>query len=147
MLHLENSFALCWNLDVSEIISQKYETFLNFMLLKGKKKTDLTRVNEERNILYTIKWRTADFIDHILYWICLLNTLCNYTVRWIQSKHNYKYMAKWWCLLAMEEKKLYVSAYRGHFQVLTTFLLKEFHIICPNHVVILRSHHHFTCCC
>jgi len=37
-------------------------------------------------------------------------------------------MAKWWCLLAIE--KLHVSAYSGHLQVLTTFLLKEFYIIC-----------------
>ena len=42
-------------------------------------------------------------------------------------------------------KKLHVSAYSGHLQVLTTFLLKEFYIICLNRVVILRSHHHFTC--
>jgi len=41
-------------------------------------------------------------------------------------------------------KKLYVSAYSGHLQVLTTFLLKEFYIICLNRVVMLRSHH-FTC--
>ena len=27
-------------------------------------------------------------------------------------------------------KKLHVSAYSGHLQVLTTFLLKEFYIIC-----------------
>jgi len=62
------------------------------------------------------------------------------------KKHNYKYMAKWWCLLAMEEL-LHVSAYSGHLQVLTTFLLKEFYIICVNRVVMLRSHHHFTCFC
>ena len=48
-------------------------------------------------------------------------------------------------LLAME--KLHVSAYSGHHQVLTTFLLKEFYIICLNRVVMLRSHHHFTCVC
>jgi len=36
-------------------------------------------------------------------------------------------MAKGWCLLAM--KKLHVSAYSGHLQVLTTFLLKEFYMI------------------
>jgi len=29
--------------------------------------------------------------------------------------------------------KLHVSAYSGHLQVLTTFLLKEFYIICLNH--------------
>ena len=40
------------------------------------------------------------------------------------QKHNYKYMAKWWCLLALE--KLHVSAYSGHHQVFTTFLLKSF---------------------
>ena len=45
--------------------------------------------------------------------------------------------------LAME--KLHVSAYSGHIQVLTTFLLKEFYIICLNGMVILSSHHHFTC--
>ena len=28
--------------------------------------------------------------------------------------------------------KLHVSAYNGHLQVLTTFLLKEFYIICKN---------------
>jgi len=53
-------------------------------------------------------------------------------------------MAKWWCLLAME--KLNVSAYSGHLQVLTTFLLKEFYIICLNRVVMLRSHHHHFMC-
>jgi len=40
-------------------------------------------------------------------------------------------------------KKLHVSAYSGHLQGLTTFLLKEFYIICLNCVVMLRSHHHF----
>jgi len=39
------------------------------------------------------------------------------------KKHNYEYMAKWWCLLAMEKQR--VSAYSGHLQVLTTLLLKE----------------------
>jgi len=34
-------------------------------------------------------------------------------------------------------KKLHVSAYSGHLEVLTTFLLKEFYIICPNRVVML----------
>jgi len=43
------------------------------------------------------------------------------------QKHSYKYMAKWWCLLAMGgKKKLCVLAYSDHLQVLTTFLLKEF---------------------
>ena len=42
-------------------------------------------------------------------------------------------------------KKLHVSAYSGHLQVSTTFLLKEFYIICLNRVVMLQSHHHFTC--
>jgi len=55
----------------------------------------------------------------------------------VSQKHNNKYMAKWWCLLAME--KLHVSAYSGNLQVLTTFLLKEFYIICLNRVVMLRS--------
>jgi len=40
-------------------------------------------------------------------------------------------------------KKLHVSAYSGHLQVLTTFLLKEFYIICLNRVVMLRYHRHF----
>ena len=61
------------------------------------------------------------------------------------QKHNYKYTAKWWCLLAME--KLHVSAYSGYLQVLITFLLKEFYIIYLNCVVMLRSHHHFMCFC
>jgi len=34
--------------------------------------------------------------------------------------------------------KLHVSAYSGHLQVLTTFLLKEFYIICLNCVVMLK---------
>jgi len=51
-------------------------------------------------------------------------------------------MVKWW-LLAIE--KLHVSVYGGHLQVLTTFLLKEFYIICLNRVVMLKTHHHFTC--
>jgi len=52
-------------------------------------------------------------------------------------------MVTLWYLLAME--KLHVSVYSGHLQVLTTFLLKEFYIICLNRVVMLRSNHHFTC--
>jgi len=35
-------------------------------------------------------------------------------------------MAKWRCLLAIEKKKLNISAYSGHLQVLITFLLKRF---------------------
>jgi len=41
--------------------------------------------------------------------------------------------------------KLHVSAYSGHLQVLINFLLKEFYVICLNRLVMLRSHHHFTC--
>ena len=44
-------------------------------------------------------------------------------------------------------KKLHVSAYSVHPQVLTTFLLKEFYTICLSLVVMLRSHNHFTCFC
>ena len=44
-------------------------------------------------------------------------------------------MAKLWRLLAIE--KLHVSVYSGHFHVLTTFLLKEFYIICLNRVVMI----------
>jgi len=44
-------------------------------------------------------------------------------------------------------KKLHVSAYSDNLLVLTTFLLKEFCIICLNRVVMLRSDHHFTCFC
>ena len=44
-------------------------------------------------------------------------------------------------------KKLHVSAYSGHLQILTTFLLKEFYIKYLNRVVMLRSHHRFTCFC
>jgi len=44
-------------------------------------------------------------------------------------------------------EKLHVSAYNGHLQIWTTFLLKEFYIICLNRVVMLRSHHDFTCFC
>jgi len=35
--------------------------------------------------------------------------------------------------------KVHVSAYGGHHQVLTTFLLEEFYIICLNHVAMLIS--------
>ena len=56
------------------------------------------------------------------------------------QKHNYKYMAKWWCLLAME--KLHVSAHSGHLQVLKTFLLKEFYVIC--HIFIFVFLTEFT---
>ena len=31
------------------------------------------------------------------------------------------------------------------FKVLTTFLLKDFYKLCLNRVVMLRSHHQFTC--
>jgi len=37
------------------------------------------------------------------------------------------------------EKKIHVSVYSGHLQVLTIFLPKEFYIICLNRVVMLRS--------
>ena len=36
-------------------------------------------------------------------------------------------------------EKLHVSAYSGHHQVLTAFLLKELYIMCLNRVVMLRS--------
>jgi len=45
-------------------------------------------------------------------------------------------------MVFISNEKLHVSAYSGHLQVLTTFLLKEFYIICLNRVVMLRSHHH-----
>ena len=38
--------------------------------------------------------------------------------------------------------KLHVSACNNHHQVLTTFLLKEFYVICLNRVAMLRAHHH-----
>ena len=48
-------------------------------------------------------------------------------------------------MVFISNKKLHISVYSGHLQVLTTFLLKEFYIICLNCVVMLRSHHHFMC--
>jgi len=33
-------------------------------------------------------------------------------------------------MVFISNKKLHVSAYSGHLQVLTTFLLKEFYVIC-----------------
>ena len=33
-------------------------------------------------------------------------------------------------MVFISKEKLHVSAYSGHLQVLTTFLLKQFHIIC-----------------
>jgi hypothetical protein len=45
-------------------------------------------------------------------------------------------------MLFISNGKLHVSAYSGHHQVLTIFLLKEFYIICLNRVAMLRSHHH-----
>ena len=39
--------------------------------------------------------------------------------------------------------KLHVSAYSGHHQFLTPFLLYKFYIICLNRVAMLRSHHHY----
>jgi len=36
-------------------------------------------------------------------------------------------------------EKLHVLAYSGHLQVLTTFLLKEFYIICLDRVVIVLA--------
>jgi len=48
-------------------------------------------------------------------------------------------------LLAME--KLHVSAYSDYLQVLATFLLKDFYIICVSRVVMLRSRRHFACFC
>jgi len=40
--------------------------------------------------------------------------------------------------------KRHVSAHSGHHQVLTTFLLYKFYIICLNRVAMLRSHHHYN---
>jgi hypothetical protein len=48
-------------------------------------------------------------------------------------------------LVFISNGKKHVSAYSGHHQVLTTFLLKGFYITCLNRVVMLRSHHHLTC--
>ena len=44
--------------------------------------------------------------------------------------------------IKIKKGKLHVSAYSGHHQFLTTFLLEEFYIICLNRVAMLRSHHH-----
>jgi len=52
-----------------------------------------------------------------------------------------------WLNDGISNGKNYVSPYSGYLQVLTTFLLKEFYIICLNRMVMLRSHHHFTCFC
>jgi len=45
-------------------------------------------------------------------------------------------------MVFISNRKLHVSAYSGHHQVLKTFLLKEFYIICLNRAVMLRSQHH-----
>ena len=42
-------------------------------------------------------------------------------------------------------KKVNVSTYSSHLQVLKTISLKEFYIICLNRVVMLSSHNHLTC--
>ena len=52
-----------------------------------------------------------------------------------------------WLNVISNGEKLHVLDYSGHLQVLTTFLLKEFYIICLNRMVMLRSHHHFACFC
>jgi len=69
--------------------------------------------------------------------------LCVWNIWWgkFSQKHNYTYMGKWWCLLALD--KLHVSVYSGHLQVWQLFC-NEFYIICLNLVVMLR---YFTCYC
>jgi len=46
-------------------------------------------------------------------------------------------------IVFVSNRKLHVSAYSGHHQVLTTFLLWELYMICINRVSVLRSHHHY----
>jgi len=86
-------------------------TLLHFAVYTTKKST---RMNK-RLILF----RDSE-VRHPLR--CAIPVLC-LKIRWVKisPKHNYEYMAKWWCLLAIEQ--LHVSAYSGHIQVLTTFLL------------------------
>ena len=50
-------------------------------------------------------------------------------------------------MVFISKEKLHVSACSGHLQVLTTFLIKEFYIICLNRVVMLRSHLHSAFYC
>ena len=45
-------------------------------------------------------------------------------------------------MVFISNRKLHVSAYSGHHQVLTDFLLYELYIICINRVAMLGSHHH-----
>ena len=46
-------------------------------------------------------------------------------------------------MVFISNRKLHVSAYSGHHQVLTTFLLKELYVIYINQVSMFISHRHY----
>jgi hypothetical protein len=80
MLHLEHSFVLSWNLDISENKSEIPEKFQNVVLemekVSGTNRVRNEgvshRVKEERIILQTILRRKSNWIGQILHRNCLL---------------------------------------------------------------------------
>ena len=108
---------------------------------------DLVRINNWWNLQFSttvISLNTSiptiySVIPSVLYLICRVSLqsscdilsrlvlrcatpLCIQTTRWgkFNQKHNYEYVAKLWWLWAI---KIHFSAYSGHHQVLTNFLL------------------------
>ena len=100
VLRFEYSFVWCWNLDTSESRSEIPREFWNVVLEKdddhGTNETVLQRVEEERNILQTIKRGKAVWIRSFLSRNCLLK-------RFIEGKMEGQ---KWW-----DEEEEDVSGY------------------------------------
>jgi hypothetical protein len=80
MLHLEQSFIRCWNLDASGSNQKHLESFEMWCWRRMETSwTDhvrneevLLRVKEQRNMLHEISKRKAKWIGHILRINCLL---------------------------------------------------------------------------
>jgi hypothetical protein len=71
MLHLEHRFVWCWNLDIPENISDVLLEKVSWTH-RVKNREVLHRVNEELNVLHTIKRRKGNWIVHFLRRNCVL---------------------------------------------------------------------------
>ena len=93
VLHLVHSFEQYWKFDTSERRSEIPGQFLNVVLEKdGEDQLDRSceewnRDKEQRNIVYKIKRRKANWIGHILCGNCLLQHI---TERKIEGRSNGK---------------------------------------------------------
>jgi hypothetical protein len=80
VLHLEHSFLCCWNWTLRKVDQKYLEGFVVWcwkrmeIIWNDRVRNEevLQRVNEDRNSLYRIKRRKANWIDRILRKNCLL---------------------------------------------------------------------------